>query len=110
MIDGISSSIPLVNADKTSASIGPNSLANAAGVAPTEKATNDFSAVVADVFDSSVEALRSGEAAATAGIQGKASIQNVVQSVMEAEQTLQVGIAVRNKVVEAYLEISRMAI
>ncbi|MGH1418915.1 MAG: flagellar hook-basal body complex protein FliE [Hyphomicrobiaceae bacterium] len=110
MIDAISNSIPLVSADKTSAPIGPNSLVDVPGIAPTQKATNDFSAVVADVFDSSIEALRSGEAAATAGIQGKASMQTVVQSVMEAEQTLQVGIAVRNKVVEAYLEISRMAI
>lgn len=110
MIDSISGSMPVVNANKTTASIGPNSLGEVSNTGPTAKATNDFSAVVANVFDSSVEALRAGEATATAGIQGQASVQSVVQSVMEAEQTLQVGIAVRDKVVEAYLEISRMAI
>ena len=39
---------------------------------------------------------------------GKASVQQVVEAVMSAEQTLQGAIAIRDKVVAAYLEISRM--
>ena len=37
-------------------------------------------------------------------------MQQVVEAVMSAEQTLQAAIAIRDKVVTAYLEISRMAI
>ncbi len=44
------------------------------------------------------------------GCSGKASVQQVVEAVMSAEQTLQSAIAIRDKVVSAYLEISRMAI
>ena len=43
-------------------------------------------------------------------LQGKASVQQVVEAVMSAERQLQTAIAVRDKVVAAYLEISRMAI
>jgi flagellar hook-basal body complex protein FliE len=34
----------------------------------------------------------------------------VVEAVMAAEQTLQTSVAIRDKVVSAYLEISRMSI
>ena len=43
--------------------------------------------------------MRTGEAAALAGLQGKASVQQVVEAVMSAEQTLQAAIAIRDKVV-----------
>ena len=43
-------------------------------------------------------------------MQGKAAVQEVVEAVMSAEQTLQSAIAIRDKVVAAYQEISRMAI
>ncbi|MDP9137158.1 MAG: flagellar hook-basal body complex protein FliE, partial [Pseudomonadota bacterium] len=50
------------------------------------------------------------EATSIAGIQGRATVQQVVESVMSAEQTLQGAIAIRDKVVAAYLEVSRMQI
>jgi flagellar hook-basal body complex protein FliE len=56
------------------------------------------------------DTVKTGEAAAIAGIQGKASTQAVVEAVMSAEQTLQTAVAIRDKVVAAYLEIVRMAI
>ncbi len=59
---------------------------------------------------SAIDTLKAGEAAAIAGMQGKASVQQVVEAVMSAEQTLQSAIAVRDKVVAAYLELSRMQI
>ena len=54
--------------------------------------------------------MKGGEAAAISGIQGKASTQKVVEAIMSAEQALQVAISVRDKVVQAYQEIGRMAI
>ena len=53
------------------------------------------------------EDLNSGSAAAAAG---KASIDQVVIAVAEAETTLATVVAVRDKVLEAYREILRMPI
>lgn len=57
-----------------------------------------------------VDSLKSSEAASIASVQGKASAQQVVDAIMSAERTLQTAIAVRDKAVSAYQEISRMAI
>jgi flagellar hook-basal body complex protein FliE len=54
--------------------------------------------------------LKSSEATAVAGVRGQATTQQVVEAVMAAEQTLQAGVAIRDKVVSAYLEVSHMAI
>jgi flagellar hook-basal body complex protein FliE len=54
--------------------------------------------------------VKNGEAAAIAGVDGQASVQQVVEAVMQAESTLQTAIAIRDKVVSAYQEISRMTI
>jgi flagellar hook-basal body complex protein FliE len=43
-------------------------------------------------------------------MQGKAPLQQVVQAVMQADQALRTVVAVRDKVVGAYQEISRMQI
>ena len=69
----------------------------------------DFASVLAEVVAEGMTTLKAGEATALAGLQGKASVQEVVQAVMTTEQTLQAAIAVRDKVVAAYQEISRMA-
>jgi flagellar hook-basal body complex protein FliE len=69
-----------------------------------------FSDMMAQVATSSIDTMKAGEAASIAGIQGKASVQQVVEAVMSAEQTLQTAIAIRDKVVAAYQEIARMAI
>lgn len=84
----------------------------AAGGAAAAAATGgmDFSKVLADVASSAVDALKAGEATSIAGINGNASVQQVVEAVMSAEQALQTAIAVRDKLVAAYQEISRMAI
>jgi flagellar hook-basal body complex protein FliE len=69
----------------------------------------DFASVLAEVAAEGLQTLKSGEATALAGLQGKASVQQVVEAVMSTEQTLQAAIAIRDKVVAAYQEISRMA-
>jgi flagellar hook-basal body complex protein FliE len=88
----------------------------AAGVQPVAGAAisavpqASFSDMMAQVATTAVDTLKAGEAASISGIQGKASVQQVVESVMSAEQTLQTAIAIRDKVVAAYQEIARMAI
>jgi flagellar hook-basal body complex protein FliE len=80
------------------------------GAAAAATGGMEFSKVLADVASSAVDALKAGEATSIAGINGNASVQQVVEAVMSAEQALQTAIAVRDKLVAAYQEISRMAI
>ncbi len=77
---------------------------------PGEVAGADFGALLGDLFASTADSVKKAEAVSVAGIKGQATVQQVVEAVMNAEQSLQGAIAVRDKVVTAYLEISRMQI
>src|SRR4051812_4307898 len=70
----------------------------------------DVAQMLAQAAADAAGSIKAGEAAAISGIQGKASVQQVVDAVLSAERTLQTTIAVRDKMVAAYQEISRMAI
>lgn len=70
----------------------------------------DFGDIMAQLATSVRNDVRAGEAASIAGMQGRATTQQVVEAVMSAEQSLQTAVAIRDKVVAAYLELSRMAI
>lgn len=108
MIDAVSSAVPGIGAAEAASPLGQAGPAASAGTPPAAGPT--FSEVLAEISGGTLQALRQGEAAALAGIQGQASVQQVVQVVMSAEQSLQTAIAIRDKVVAAYQEISRMAI
>ncbi len=69
-----------------------------------------FGDLLKNITQSAVAALQSGEQTAIAAIEGKASIQSAVMATMEAEQSLQAALAIRDKIVGAFLEISRMQI
>jgi flagellar hook-basal body complex protein FliE len=99
MIDGISGIRPIGAGDP---------VGKAGGVAPAGNA--EFGKVLADVAADAVTALKTSEASAIAGINGEQSLQQVVSAVMTAEQALQTAISVRDKLISAYQEISRMAI
>lgn len=100
-------------------SLGVSAAANAGElemtpVKPTASAaqtqSSDFADLLGSMFASTATAVKNAEATSIAGIKGKATVQQVVEAVMNAEQSLQGAIAVRDKVVTAYLEISRMQI
>jgi flagellar hook-basal body complex protein FliE len=76
----------------------------------TETLPTDFGTVLGQMTLEAISTLKQGEHAAIAGVRGQASTQQVVEAVMASEQTLQAAIAIRDKVVSAYLEISRMTI
>jgi flagellar hook-basal body complex protein FliE len=78
--------------------------------ASTEAAGASFSEALRQFATQTVDSLKQGEAAAIGGVEGKVSTQNVVSAVMEAERDLHTAIALRDKAVAAYQEISRMAI
>ena len=72
--------------------------------------TTDFGSVLAQVAGDAMDKLNTGEATAISGIEGKSSVQQVVASVMDAQTSLQTALAIRDKIVSAYQEVSRMAI
>ncbi|POF30155.1 flagellar hook-basal body complex protein FliE [Roseibium marinum] len=75
-----------------------------------EASAPSFSQAVAQVSQEAIDKIKQGEAAAISGVDGQASAQQVVEAVLAAESTLQTAIAIRDKVVSAYQEISRMSI
>jgi len=82
------------------------------GVTPSAatEAGADFGSMLLQLTSEAANVVRQAEATSVAGIQGKASVQQVVEAVMAAEHTLQGAVAIRDKVVTAYLELSRMQI
>ena len=79
-------------------------------VTQTSQSALGFDGVLEQVAADAIGTLKAGEAASISSIQGKVSAQRVVEAVMTAERTLQMAVAVRDKVVQAYQEVTRMAI
>lgn len=69
-----------------------------------------FADALKQAMSSTVDTIKQGEAAALGGIQGTIPLQTVVDRVMEAERTMQAAISVRDKIISAYLDISKMQI
>ena len=69
-----------------------------------------FSGLVRAGLNSTRDDLRASEAKAVEALTGKASLQDVVEAVTEAELSLQKMTAVRDRVISAYQEIMRMPI
>ena len=73
-------------------------------------AETSFAAALSAVSQDAVTTLRNAEGLSLKALQGDVETREVVDAVMSAEQTLQAAIAIRDKIVTAYLEVSRMAI
>ena len=69
-----------------------------------------FADYLSNVSNTFVDNIKSAETTSVDGIMGKASVREVVESVMSAEQTLQTATAFRDKLVSAYLDIVKMPI
>ncbi len=90
---------------------GMGRLPTAAGTGrPSAVAGQDFVEALKAAAGEAVQTLQKSEMTAIAGIEGKADIQTVVDQVMAAERTLSATMAIRNKLVAAWQEISRMQI
>jgi flagellar hook-basal body complex protein FliE len=101
MIDGISA----LTASKSS--IG--ALGATSGATPAVGGA-DFGQVMNQVSGDAIASLKSAETASIEGLQGAAPVHKVVEAIMSAQRSLQSTLAIRDKAVSAYQEISRMAI
>jgi flagellar hook-basal body complex protein FliE len=104
MLEGLSS---VGAADPTGALTG---VARSGGQAPVVAEGTTFEQAIGQAMGSAVDALRSGEALAIQGVEGAAPPMKVVSGVMEAQRSLQSVLAVRDKLVSAWQDISKMAI
>jgi flagellar hook-basal body complex protein FliE len=78
--------------------------------AAADGATPDFASMLAGIASEAIDKTRAAEATALQGVKGRASVEEVVSTIMEAERSLQTALAVRDKIAQAYLELSRMGI
>jgi flagellar hook-basal body complex protein FliE len=95
---------------KASFSAGIGEVRQSAAMAQPASGEADFGSMLREIAANAIGTLRQGEAAAAAGIIGAMPVQQVVDKVLAAERTLQTAVALRDKMVGAYLEITRMQI
>jgi flagellar hook-basal body complex protein FliE len=69
-----------------------------------------FDQMLTQAAKEAVGTLQDGEAAAIEGVKGSMPTFKVVDSVMSAQRTLQEVLAIRDKAISAYQEITRMTI
>jgi flagellar hook-basal body complex protein FliE len=73
-------------------------------------AGQSFGEVLAQASGDALKTLRAAETSSLSGLEGKASVQQVVENVMSAERTLQTTLAIRDRAVAAYQQISQTPI
>lgn len=110
MISAVSSISSMIERPSAVSPATSAAVKSVSGISPGATSQVSFLDTMAQVASTSIDTLKAGEAASISGVQGKASVQQVAEAVMAAEQTLQTAIAIRDKVVAAYQEIARMAI
>ena len=76
--------------------------------APAKDPGTDFMSMVKQAAEGAIETGKKGEAATIKAISGNADVSEVVTAVANAEVTLQTAIAIRDKVISAYQDITRM--
>lgn len=76
----------------------------------TGAVVGSFAETLSDMLQQAVAAGKTGEKRAMAAITGREDLAGVVSAVAEAEVVLQSVIAIRDRAIEAYKEITRMPI
>ncbi|MGH6859986.1 MAG: flagellar hook-basal body complex protein FliE [Phyllobacterium sp.] len=93
---------------KLNETVTQGGMAGAAASAPAGQPS--FDTVLSQLAGSVTGKLENAEAVSMKSMTGDVPTRDVVNAVMDAEQSLQTAIAIRDKIVQAYLEISRMPI
>ena len=90
--------------------LGSSEPATSAAKTATAANGQDFGAMMTKLSKEAVDNVKHAETMSVDGLTGKADVQAVVQSVMSAQESLQTALAIRDKAVAAFQEVSRMAI
>lgn len=102
MIPPVGTIAPLSPSNASALQLGRQATASETGEA--------FSAMLGEAAANTMARLGHAETVSLKALQGEADAREVVDAVMSAEQALQAAIAVRDKLVTAYLDVTRMAI
>ena len=89
---------------------GATTTAPTSGTVAGQTNQTSFASILGGITSNMVQDLRSAETTSMNGIMGKASTREVVDAVMAADQSLQTATAFRDKIVSAYLDITKMPI
>jgi flagellar hook-basal body complex protein FliE len=100
--------LPLITS-AISSFLGPDQATSAAKSVATSGA-DSFSSLMASFSKDTVDKMKTSESMSVAGIQGKATTQSVVEAVMSAQESLQTALAIRDKAVSAFQDISKMPV
>lgn len=109
MIDNITK-VSSLSSTRGLADIAGSSSVTQGAIAPGENAGVNFASVLGSMTTDAMNSLRVAETKSFEGIQGKAGTREVVDAVLQAQQSLNTAIALRDKIVNAYLEITKMPI
>jgi flagellar hook-basal body complex protein FliE len=77
---------------------------------PEQNASTDFASAISKAAIETMNTIKAGESISMDGLAGRAGLQDVVEGVMAAERSFSTALAVRDKIVGAYLELSRMTV
>lgn len=77
---------------------------------PGQMTGMSFASVLGGMATDVMNNLKVAEATSFEGIKGTANTREVVDAVLAAEQSLQTALALRDKIVSAYLDITKMQI
>ncbi len=99
MIDGISA---VAGLGQTVGPPAPQATSASGGVS--------FEDALGQAVGSAIDTLKAGEATAIQGVEGAVPPMRVVELVMDAQRSLQSVLAIRDKLVSAWQDISRMSI
>jgi flagellar hook-basal body complex protein FliE len=80
------------------------------GVQPGKALGESFSALIEAAGSHAIGAIQGAETQSLAALAGQGSTRDVVDAVMSAEQSLRIASGVRDKIISAYLDLTRMAI
>ncbi|OBQ77956.1 flagellar hook-basal body complex protein FliE [Mesorhizobium sp. WSM3873] len=88
----------------------PGLLQGGVGTKAGEGVGSSFAEALSQAATKTVNTLQNAEQMSIQALKGDADTRQVADAVLSAQQALQTTIAIRDKVVSAYLEISRMSI
>lgn len=86
------------------------STASAPGVSTGASQGGSFTDTLKGFLGDATKSIQEGESAATSAATGKADISSVVTAINSAELMLETVVAIRDKVIAAYQDISKTAI
>ncbi|WP_315925477.1 flagellar hook-basal body complex protein FliE [Mesorhizobium sp. SP-1A] len=94
--------------DSAASDLMPGGAAATGGAAAGTPAT--FAEALGRAASRTVDTLHTAESMSVQALTGGADTRQVVDAVMDAQQALQTTIAIRDKIVSAWLDVSRMQI